>query len=171
MLKYFNNDVIDYSWDKVSHAVMRKYPSTYQPNIMPPEKLNINYDIKTKELLIINLKTATSHLCNFTTKMLTSTYIYGLETIKINLSQKTMVVDTHNINLNSYISLSERCTYTAIDYNKTEISHELYIKSSCPVIGNKINEFLLSHYKTGIITGKFILLDLLNNKLPSKKNN
>jgi len=104
--------VFDHSWEMISQAAWRKYPNPTNPSIVAIDvldrKISPNGGLTTERL--------------FTTKFAfpkwiapfipLSEHCYSTETSTVNPTTKSMILESRNLSLGSFITVEERLEYT-----------------------------------------------------------
>jgi len=104
--------VFDHPWEMISQAAWRKYPNPTNPNIVAIDvlerKISSNGGLTTERLF-----TTKFSIPNWISPFIPlSEHCYSVEKSTVNPSTKSMVLESRNLSLGSFITVEERLEYT-----------------------------------------------------------
>lgn len=139
--KYKFTHIFKHPFEKTTLCFLRKYPNKEYSHVQFID--TINRKLSKNELVlerVISCKTPFSHIC------------YTLEKTIINAENKTMKIQSQNVNLANIFCIIETCEYKQNEFNEnyTTFKQTAKIKSNMniPFVGKKLETFIINSFNS-----------------------
>lgn len=150
----------EHSWEDISMASWKKYPSPSRPDVLSVDLVEKSFDpktgiLKTKRVVALNLGIPQwiSRIVGCPSRC------YFLEEAEIDPINKKMVLVGKNLSLRNYIEMKETCTYTPHPENKqwTFFEQEAAVKAFYYGLSGKVEEFGAQVFRNNAHKGRELM--------------